>query len=111
MSSVAARLESIIQRGQLDYVDIARILGTNPRTVSRWVHEETEPRWEVRERLLEFFAVMERLQQVIRPKAAHDWLYTPNATLDHDKPVDLLRRGDFRRVLAIIDALGEGVFV
>ena len=111
MSTVAARLESIIERGGLDYVDVARILDTNPRTVARWVHEETEPRWEVRERLLEFFAVMERLQQVIRPQAAHDWLYTPNATLENEKPVDLLRRGDFRRVLAIVDALGEGVFV
>jgi uncharacterized protein (DUF2384 family) len=111
MSTVAARLESIIERGGLDYADVARILDTNPRTVARWVHEETEPRWEVRERLLEFFAVMERLQQVIRPQAAHDWLYTPNATLENEKPVDLLRRGDFRRVLAIVDALGEGVFV
>jgi hypothetical protein len=111
MSTVATRLESIIERGNLDYVDIARILDTNPRTVARWVHEDTEPRWEIRERLLEFFAVMERLQQVIRPAAAHDWLYTPNATLENEKPVDLLRRGEFRRILGIIDALGEGVFV
>jgi uncharacterized protein (DUF2384 family) len=111
MSTVADRLESIIERGQLDYVDVARILDTNPRTVARWVNEETEPRWEVRERLLEFFAVMERLQQVIKPKVAHDWLYTPNATLNNEKPVELLRRGEFRQVLGIIDALGEGVFV
>jgi putative toxin-antitoxin system antitoxin component (TIGR02293 family) len=111
MSTVAERLENILERGRLDYVDVARILETNPRTVARWVRRETEPRWEVRERLLEFFAVMERLQQVIRPQTAHDWLYTPNPTLDHEKPVDLLRRGEFRRVLAIIDALGEGVFI
>lgn len=111
MSTVGARLESIIERSQLDYADVARILETNPRTVARWVHEETEPRWEIRERLLEFFAVMERLQLVVRPKAAHDWLYSPNQTIDHEKPVDLLRRGEFRRVLATIDALGEGVFV
>lgn len=111
MSTVAPRLESIIRQSELDYVDVARILETNARTVARWVNSDTEPRWEVRERLLEFFAVMERLQQVIRPRAAHDWLYTPNPTLDNEKPVELLRRGEFRRVLAIIDALGEGVFV
>jgi uncharacterized protein (DUF2384 family) len=111
VSTVASRLESIIERGQLDFTDVARILETNPKTVARWVKTDTEPRRDVRERLLEFFAVMERLQQVVRPVAAHDWLYTPNATLDHEKPVDLLRRGDFRRVLGIIDALGEGVFV
>jgi len=111
MSTVAERLGTILERGHLDYVDIARILETNPRTVARWVRKETEPRWEVRERLLEFFAVMERLQQVIRPRAAHDWLYTPNPTLANQKPVELLRRGEFRDVLAIIDSLGEGVFV
>jgi uncharacterized protein (DUF2384 family) len=111
MSTVAERLGTILERGRLDYVDVARILDTNPRTVARWVREETEPRWEVRERLLEFFAVMERLQQVVRPQAAHDWLFTPNPSLAHQKPVDLLRRGEFREVLAIIDALGEGVFV
>ena len=96
---------------ELEPSDVARILETNPRTVSRWLRHETEPRWEIRERLLEFFAVMERLQQVVKPTAAHDWLFTPNRLLHHEKPADLLRQGRFREVLAIVDALGEGVFV
>jgi len=111
VSTVARRLQTIMERGGLDFVDVARILDTNPRTVARWAHGDTDPRWSVRERLLELFAVMERLQQVVRPSAAHDWMHTPNRTLDNEKPVDLLRRGEARRVLAVIDALGEGVFV
>ena len=110
MSPVADRLHTIMSHGRLDTADVARLLNTTPRTVSRWLREETEPRWEVRERLLEFFAVMERLQQVVKPAAAHDWLFTPNQLLGHEKPADRLRRGEFRPVLEIIDALGEGVF-
>lgn len=111
MSPVASRLQEVMVRSDLEATDVARILETNPRTVSRWLRDETEPRWEVRERLLEFFAVMERLQQVVKPAAAHDWLFTPNRLLDHEKPADMLRRGGFREVLTIIDGLGEGVFV
>jgi uncharacterized protein (DUF2384 family) len=65
----------------------------------------------MRERVLEFFPVMERLGQVVQPRAAHDWLFTPNRMLDYDKPAERIRKGDFRSVLAVVDALGEGVFV
>lgn len=111
MSSVTARLESVIEGSELGYRDVARIVDASPRSVARWATTDTEPRRPSRERLLEFFAVMERLGAVVRPTAAHDWLYTPNPTVDNEKPADLLRRGEYRRVLAIIDALGEGVFV
>jgi hypothetical protein len=30
--------------------------------------------------------------------------------LDDQRPVDLIRSGEYRRVLALIDALGEEVF-
>jgi len=110
VSLVSDRLSAVLEHGQLDYADVARILDTSPRTVSRWAHDQTQPRWPVRERLLEFFAVMERLQRVLKPAAAQDWLFTPNPGLSHRKPVDLLREGGFRDVLGAIDALGEGVF-
>lgn len=66
---------------------------------------------DARERLLELIAVLERLSGVRRPEPAHGWLFTPNPMLEDHKPVELLRGGDYRRVLGAIDALGEGVFV
>ena len=95
----------------VDQADLARMLETNPRTVSRWLSRETSPRSNARERLLELIAVLERLSGVLRPEAAHDWLFTPNPSFDHHKPVDLLRAGEFREVLGAIDAMAEGVFV
>jgi len=79
--------------------------------VSRWLQRATEPRPDARERLLELLAVLERLSQVLRPQAAHDWLYTPNPMLDNFRPVDLLRAGDSRSILGAIDALAEGVVI
>lgn len=61
--------------------------------------------------MLELIAVLEHLSGVLTPSAAHDWLFSPNPRLDHEKPVDLLRLGDYRRVLGAIDALAEGVFI
>lgn len=105
------RLERAAASIDLDQRALARVLDANPRTVSRWLKKEAAPRPDARERLLELIAVLERLSATLRPSAAHDWLFTPNASLDHHKPVDLLREGEFRRVLGAIDALAEGVFV
>jgi putative toxin-antitoxin system antitoxin component (TIGR02293 family) len=108
---LAARLADVASRMELDHADFARILDTNPRTVSRWMHRQAAPRPDARERLLELLAVLEQLSGVLRPGPAHDWLFTPNPSLDHHRPVDLIRQGEFRQVLGAIDAMAEGVFV
>jgi putative toxin-antitoxin system antitoxin component (TIGR02293 family) len=110
MPDLADRLEDVTSKTELDQADLARVLCTSPRTVARWL-QGTSPRPETRERLLEVLAVLERLSNVLKGEAAHDWLFTPNPLLDHHKPVDLLRRGEFRRVLGAVDVLAEGVFV
>jgi uncharacterized protein (DUF2384 family) len=109
--TVAERLGSAAARIELDGHDLARVLQTSPRTVARWLNREVEPRPDARERLLELVAVLEHLSTTLQPAAAHDWLFTPNPSLAHHKPVDLLRAGDFRRVLGAIDAMADGVFV
>jgi putative toxin-antitoxin system antitoxin component (TIGR02293 family) len=108
---IAERLGTAAARAELDQSDIARVLDTNPRTVARWLQRASAPRPDARERLLELLAVLEELSEVLRPQAAHDWLFTPNPLLDHYKPVDLLRDGKPRPVLGAIDAMAEGVFV
>lgn len=110
-STLARRLRGAAERTELGQADFAQVLGTDPRTVARWIADETEPRTEARRRLLEVLAVLDQLSGVMRPQAAHDWLFSPNPLLAHEKPIDLLAKGSWRRVLALIDALDEGVFV
>jgi putative toxin-antitoxin system antitoxin component (TIGR02293 family) len=111
LADLAERLGKASGQVELDQADLARVLDTNPRTVSRWLSRQASPRPDARERLLELIAVLERLSGVLRPDAAHDWLLTPNPSLEHHKPVELLREGKFRQVLGCIDAMAEGVFV
>jgi putative toxin-antitoxin system antitoxin component (TIGR02293 family) len=111
LAGLADKLEHASSLVELDQGDIARVIDANPRTVARWLQRETEPRPDARERLLELIAILEQLSGVLQPAAAHDWLFTPNPSLDHHKPVDLLREREYRRVLGAIDALAEGAFV
>lgn len=110
-TTLASRLRHAAETVELDELRIARIIDADPHLVARWWQQDLEPDAEARERLLEVIAVLERLSAVLRPQAAHDWLFTPNSLLDHHKPVDLLQQGEYRRVLGLIDALAEGVFV
>ncbi len=105
------RLETALERADLDQAQAARVLGASPRTVARWLHQDVKPRPEARERLLEFLAVLEHLSKTLAPQSAHDWLFTPNPLLSYHKPADLLREGRYRDLLGAIDQLAEGVFV
>lgn len=111
MATIADRLSNAANRTALDQAEVARLVDTTPRTVARWLSAEVAPRPEARERLLEILAVLDLLSSTLTKDAAHDWLFTPNPSLDHHKPAELLSRGEYRRVLGAIDALAEGVFV
>lgn len=110
-ATLAQRIRSATERTDLDQADVAMLVGANTRTIARWLAQESEPRTEVRRQLLEVLAVLEQLSAVLEPQAAHDWLFSPNVTLAHRKPIELLADGDWRRVLGLIDALAEGVYV
>ena len=74
------------------------------------MRSDNEPRWETLEQVLSLNVILERLADVIEADAAQEWMFTPVPALDYRRPADLVRSGEFRPVLALIDALGEGVF-
>jgi len=112
MASVyAERLESIAERARLRREDVARVVGASPRTVARWAQGESGPRAEARDRLLELSAVVNELSKVVRAEAAEAWLFAPNPLLDFERPLDLVQQGDYRKVIAAIEGLADGVFV
>jgi chromosome segregation protein len=55
---LATRLEDALKAADLDQEEVARVVGANPRTVSRWLKQEAAPRREARERLLASFEVV-----------------------------------------------------
>ena len=106
-SQAVRRLGEAMVRTSIDATGVGRILDKDPKTVLRWLREDTLPHWNTRELLQ---PLLERLAEVVQPEAAEEWLFTPVPALDYERPVDLVRSGEYRRVLALIDGLGEGVF-
>ena len=103
-------LQDILNTGTVDNADIARILGTTPRSVARWRHGGTDPsRHDWLDRLLELRAITDLAVRVMRASSAALWLRGPVPALDYGKPLDLIRDGEFRRVAAALAALAEGV--
>ena len=108
-TAFAARVRDLTSRVHLSQQDVGSIVGANSRTVARWAAGETSPQRENRDRLLQLHYVAELASEVIRPDDVNLWIFSPNRLLDGDSPADRIRDGFFKDVLAVIDALAEGV--
>ena len=109
MGALATLLDHLCEGEMVDTADLARVSGTNPRSVTRWRSQETVPRREAEERLLELRAVVDLAGEVIDGDAARYWLRSPNQALGFEKPLDLIAQGDYQRVVDLLLALAEGV--
>jgi hypothetical protein len=61
------------------------------------------------DRLLELKAVTDLALRVYEPNAASLWLRSPVPALAYDKPLELIRDGEFKRVIRALETLAEAV--
>jgi uncharacterized protein (DUF2384 family) len=108
VSSIAALVDQLLIDDIVDSPDVARVTGATARSVSRW-QKGASPRRPAEERLLELKTVIDLLRRVLREEPARLWIRSPNPDLDYQKPLDLIERGEYRRVIGAILALAEGV--
>lgn len=109
MASLSALLDRLYETEVIDTADVARVSGTHARSVSRWHADQSEPRRESEERLLELKAVVDLLRRVMQDDAARLWLRAPHPDLAYEKPLDLVAAGQYQRVIDLLLALAEGV--
>ncbi|MGD9996593.1 MAG: antitoxin Xre/MbcA/ParS toxin-binding domain-containing protein [Ilumatobacteraceae bacterium] len=109
MPQVVDVLEELLSGEVVDANDVARVLGTSARSVARWQAAEVSPRRESEERLLELKAVLDLARRVLRPEIARLWLRSPNPELSYEKPLDLITRGEYRKVIGSLLATAEGI--
>ena len=108
VSGMAALVDELLGDDIVDSPDVAKVTGATPRSVTRWL-EGASPRRPAEERILELKAVIDVLRRVLREDPARLWIRSPNPDLDYEKPLDLIERGEYRRVIGAILALAEGV--
>jgi len=110
-TAISRKLKTLSDDLRMTQDQVGAIVGTSARTVARWSAGETTPPSLTKERLLELVYVGEQLANVLGPEDANVWIFSPNPLLNHDKPADRIREGDFRSVLALIEALADGIVV
>ena len=111
MDTAFAREASYVRRvGHLSDRDIARATGAGVSTVGAWMRRTRGPTGERAERLAELSAVVERLARVIDPDYIPVWIRKPASALDDEKPIDVLARGEYRRLSRVISELESPTF-
>jgi transcriptional regulator with XRE-family HTH domain len=105
----AEEVAYVRELGHLSEQDIARATGAGRSTVGAWLRGTRQPTGERAERIAELAAMVERLARVVDPTYVAVWLHKPLTVLDDDKPIDVLARGEYRRVSALIGELESPV--
>ena len=95
---------------QLTDADIARATGVARSTARAWLAHTRSPTGERAERLIELSALVERLARVMEPSYIAVWLRKPVPALEEEKPIDLIARGEYKRVAELVSALEEAPF-
>jgi hypothetical protein len=111
MGTAFAREASYLRDvGRLSDRDIARATGAGVSTVGAWMRRTREPSGVRAERLAELSAVVERLSRVIDADYVPVWLRKPVPALGDEKPLDVLARGDYKRLSRLISELESPTF-
>lgn len=81
---------------------ISAATGAKPSTVRGWLAGRSEPTGVRAERLIELSEMVRRLARVVRPESIAVWLQRPIIALEDEKPIELIARGEYRRVAKLI---------
>jgi uncharacterized protein (DUF2384 family) len=103
-ASEAAHIQKI---GHLSSADIARATGANETSVRAWIRDDRSPAGTHAERLAELSSLVERLVRVMKPDYVPVWMRKPIPLLEDDKPLDVIRAGEYRRVSRVIAGLEQ----
>jgi hypothetical protein len=107
-SGLYARLVDDLREAVLTNAELAEITGVKTRQVQHWASGAHRPQGEAKDKLLELHYIVERLREVYTPEGTDIWVHGRNRSLGGQKPIDLLRSGEFEHVLAAVERLASG---
>lgn len=102
MTTLALEARRVHESARLSDRVIGAATGAQPSTVRDWLQGRSTPSGNRATRLIELAEMADRLLRVMDRDYIAIWLNKPLQALDDDKPVELLARGDYRRVAQLI---------
>jgi transcriptional regulator with XRE-family HTH domain len=109
---LSEQLEHLQTSLGISYEELAQVLGTDRKTVYRWLADETFPQAHNRARLDELEALVDRLDETFKtPEGSATWMRSRSGYFGGLCPIDALLRGRIDAVDAALEALDSGIFV
>jgi transcriptional regulator with XRE-family HTH domain len=105
MAALTVEARRVRESAHLSDRQIASATGAKPSTVRDWLTGRSVPSGTRAERLVELAEMADRLSRVMDADYIPVWLARPIEALDDDKPVEVLARGEYRRVAELIAQL------
>ena len=107
-SGYYARIIRDLRETALTTEEIAGIVDVQERAVYNWASGTHRPKADARDRLLEVAYIVEQLKNIYTAEGVDIWIHARNRSLGHERPIDLLRSGNFAPVLNAIERLSMG---
>ena len=105
---VAEKLGFLKARAAIRSVDVAEMLGTTPKTVSRWNRGRAYPRPSKESLLVDLEYIVVRLSEFYSDAGtARGWLYSRHKYFGGARPVDLIQEGRIHEVLDAIQVMAN----
>lgn len=113
-TSTGASLSSLNElrdRLELEWGEMAEIIGVDPSTLHRWRKGESRPRPMAWTRITQIDELLQILPRVFAgPDLARQWIRTatPKSLGGSMTPIEVMKTGRIDRVLALLQFLGRG---
>jgi transcriptional regulator with XRE-family HTH domain len=99
------RLDAIRRKGALKNVQLAKLIGMRPETVTRWNRGRSTPHASTDQILAELECVLDDLGAKFSPQEKRRWFFAPNRSLQGSAPAELVRRGHMEEVRLLVDSV------
>lgn len=111
-TDLSTHLERLTAALGISYDELAQAVGTDRKTVQRWLAGSSFPQAANRAALDALEALSDRLDEAFdSPEGSHIWLRSRSGYFGGLCPLDALLRGRSDAVISALDALEAGVFV
>ncbi len=104
-TAFATEVLRVHELGHLSDAQIAEATGAAPSTVRGWLAGRSSPTGTRAERVAELAEIVDRLTRIVRPEYIPVWMSKPIEALDDRKPLQLIARGQARKVAKLVSGL------
>ncbi|WP_419921264.1 antitoxin Xre/MbcA/ParS toxin-binding domain-containing protein [Candidatus Poriferisodalis sp.] len=88
--------------------ELAEIVGVGERQVQHWAAGSSRPSAGTREHLVDLYYVVNQLEEIYKPEGVEIWLHSRNRLFGGQRPIEVLRRGEFGVVINAVESLTHG---